>query len=58
MPYLLTTIDLVRVIKQSSLGGDYLDGYRSGERYCLGLLGSKMAIAATFYCYFVPGIIL
>ena len=27
VPYLLTTIDLVRIIKQNSLGGDYLDGY-------------------------------
>jgi hypothetical protein len=27
VPFLLTTIDLVRIIKQNSLGGDYLDGY-------------------------------
>ena len=27
VPYLLSTIDLVRIIKQNSLGGDYLDGY-------------------------------
>ena len=27
VPYLLTTIDLVRVIKQNNLLGDYLDGY-------------------------------
>jgi hypothetical protein len=27
VPFLLTTIDLVRIIKQNSLSGDYLDGY-------------------------------
>ena len=27
VPFLLTTIDLVRIIKQNSLAGDYLDGY-------------------------------
>ena len=27
MPFLITTIDLVRVIKQNDLGADYLDGY-------------------------------
>ena len=27
VPYLLTTKDLVRIMKQRSLGGDYLDGY-------------------------------
>ena len=27
VPYLVTTIDLVRIIKQNHLGGDYLDGY-------------------------------
>jgi hypothetical protein len=27
VPFLLTTIDLMRIIKQNSLGGDYLDGY-------------------------------
>ena len=27
VPFLLTTIDLMRIIKQNSLSGDYLDGY-------------------------------
>ena len=27
VPFLLTTIDLVRIIKQNNLAGDYLDGY-------------------------------
>ena len=27
VPFLLTTIDLMRIIKQNALGGDYLDGY-------------------------------
>ena len=27
VPFLLTTIDLVRIIKQNSIGADFLDGY-------------------------------
>ena len=27
VPFLLTTIDLVRIVKQNHVGGDYLDGY-------------------------------
>ena len=27
VPFLLTTIDLVRIVKQNALSGDYIDGY-------------------------------